>query len=93
MGPQTMHYGLRTSLPHRADINSAHLRLRETGLLGRIKVHCSPQRPECGRADKTTFNQVALSHIQGAYVVLVGGFCIALLLVVAEKIMDVVARL
>ena len=85
MGVQLMTYGLRKDLPYERDINLAILRLKETGLLKKMIHDWYPHPPDCQDHASSSYKQVSIMFVYSAYVVLLGGYIISVMIFVLEK--------
>lgn len=84
IGRQKMMYGMRKRLPQRHVINRALYRFHETGMLQKAKNDYTPHRPTCESSAKLHSKAVSLRHVVGAFVCLVFGYLISIVLFLGE---------
>ena len=86
IGKSQMHYGIRKNLPEKKLIDKATIRLMETGIMKKLNSKFKPQPPDCDDSNANGgFTPVSCNSVLNAYVLLIGGYVVAIAIFICEK--------
>lgn len=84
MGKQLMAYGISKNAPYKNEVNSAIMRLWETGLVAKLMQDYYPHPPDCSELTASAYKPVSIFFVLSAYFILGFGYKSSILIFIVE---------